>query len=147
MACLQQSVQQETPAELVRNTSPVMPPGVEVLLRQLISTGSELAHIPSPETGVPGTVCFSCGLSGHGVSRCSRMDTAFPFLLPGSAKTLSVGKRRLIWAGGGGGQPPGSAMHVVLLTLAGRIGPLYQNEQADLGVACGEPSITLLVSE
>ena len=32
MACLQQSVQQETPAELARNTSPVMPPDVEVLL-------------------------------------------------------------------------------------------------------------------
>ena len=27
--------------------------------------------------------CFSCGLQGHGVNRCSRMDVSFPFLLPG----------------------------------------------------------------
>ena len=28
-------------------------------------------------------VCFSCGHQGHGVSRCSRMKTSFPFLLAG----------------------------------------------------------------
>ena len=28
-------------------------------------------------------VCFSCGHQGHGVSRCSRMDTSFPFLWAG----------------------------------------------------------------
>ena len=28
-------------------------------------------------------VCFSCGHQGDGVSRCSRMDTSFPFLLAG----------------------------------------------------------------
>ena len=27
--------------------------------------------------------CFSCGLQGHGVNRCSRMDVSFPYLLPG----------------------------------------------------------------
>ena len=45
--------------------------GVEVLLRQLISSGSESTHIPSPETGEQGMVCFSCGRLGHGVSQCS----------------------------------------------------------------------------
>ena len=34
-------------------------------------------------------VCFSCGHQGHGVSRCSRIDTLFPFLLGG----WSVGVR------------------------------------------------------
>ena len=28
-------------------------------------------------------VCFSCGHQGHGVSRCSKIDTSFPFLLAG----------------------------------------------------------------
>ena len=59
-------------------------------------------------------VCFSCGWSGHGVSRCPRIDIDFPFLLPGwlvehraglaeeNAGMASVGKRRLIREGGGG---------------------------------------------
>ena len=28
-------------------------------------------------------VCFSCGRSGHGVSRCPQIDIDFPFFLPG----------------------------------------------------------------
>ena len=28
----------------------------------------------------PVMVCFSCGRPGHGVNRCSRVDTSFPFL-------------------------------------------------------------------
>ena len=36
-------------------------------------------------------VCFSCGHQGHGVSRCSRIDTSFPFLLAG----WSVGVRNV----------------------------------------------------
>ena len=27
-------------------------------------------------------VCFSCGRQGHGVNRCSQVDTSFPFLPP-----------------------------------------------------------------
>ena len=31
--------------------------------------------------GMP--VCFSCERQGHGVNRCSQMNTSFPFLPPG----------------------------------------------------------------
>ena len=39
-------------------------------------------------------VCFSCGHQGHGVSRCSRMDTSFPFLLAGWSVGVRNGRYR-----------------------------------------------------
>ena len=45
------------------------------------------------------------------------------------------------------GQPPGSAILLVLLTLAGRFSRLYQTKQTGLGVTGGEPSAIHLVSE
>ena len=46
-----------------------------------------------PEVGISGQsqlsevervmVCFSCGSPGHGLNRCSRVDTSFPFLPQG----------------------------------------------------------------
>ena len=33
-------------------------------------------------------VCFSCGHPGHGVNRCSRVVTSFPFLPPGWSDTI-----------------------------------------------------------
>ena len=46
-----------------------------------------------PEVGITGRsqlsevehvmVCFSCGRLGHGVNRCSRVDSSFPFLPQG----------------------------------------------------------------
>ena len=86
-------------------------PGVETLLRHIDLPKSTLTDIPS--SGMRGSemVCFSCDRSGHGVSRCSRIDTTFPFLSPrwsvdfrdgqsGYVAHGSAGKHRLVWAGG-----------------------------------------------
>ena len=53
---------------------------------------------------VPGTepvmVCFSCGRPGHGVNRCSRVDTSFPFLPLGWSVTIQDGQYRAVWPSG-----------------------------------------------
>ena len=77
--------------------------------------------------------CFSCGLQGHGVNRCSRMDVSFPYLLPGWSVDVWNGQYRASWIRGDGrdfqpgkggwfgweGQPPGPSMIVTHLTLVG----------------------------
>ena len=45
-------------------------------------------------------VCFSCGRPGHGVNRCSRVDTSFPFLPPGWSVAIQDGQYRAVWPGG-----------------------------------------------
>ena len=65
----------------------------------------------------------------------------------GIARTLSIEKRGLIWAGGGGSQPPGSMIHVVLLNLAGAEWPPLPERTNRPEVACGEPSTSRVVSE
>ena len=42
-------------------------------------------------------VCFSCGHQGHGVSRCSRIDTSFPFLWAGWSVGVRNGRYRAAW--------------------------------------------------
>ena len=42
--------------------------------------------------GVP--VCFSCGRQGHGVNRCSQVDTSFPFLPLGWSVDVRNGQYR-----------------------------------------------------
>ena len=39
-------------------------------------------------------VYFSCGHQGHGVNRCSQMDTSFPFLSPGWSVDVRNGRYR-----------------------------------------------------
>ena len=77
--------------------------------------------------------CFSCGLQGHGVNRCSRMDVYFPFLLPGWSVEVRNGQYRASRIRGDGrdskpgkrgwfgreGQPPGPSMIVTHLTPEG----------------------------
>ena len=47
----------------------------------------------SPGTGAGrGPMCFSCGRQGHGVNRCSQVDTSFPFLPPGWAVFVRNGQ-------------------------------------------------------
>ena len=80
-------------------------------------------------------VCFSCGRPGHGVNRCSQVDTSFPFLLLGWSVDLCDGQYRVVQTGGTGrwstpvnegwsgreGQPPGSLKTKVRLTPAGEM--------------------------
>ena len=77
--------------------------------------------------------CFSCGRQGHGVTRCSRMDVSFPFLLPGWSVDVRNGQYRASRIRGDGrnytpgkvgwsgreGQPPGSSETIVQLTPGG----------------------------
>ena len=65
--------------------------------------------------------CFSCGIQGHGVNRCSQMDIYFPYLLPGWSVDVRNGQYRASRIHGDGrdgqlgkegwfgreGQPPG----------------------------------------
>ena len=41
-----------------------------------------------------GPVCFSCGGEGHGINRCSRMNTTFPFLPSGWSVNMNNGQYR-----------------------------------------------------
>ena len=97
VAYLQQSVHQDIQAAPVRDTSPVSSPDVVAPLCQLRLPKDELARIPSTEMRESGMVCFSCGEAGHGVSRCSRMDTTFPFLPPGWLVDFRDGQYRAVW--------------------------------------------------
>ena len=45
-------------------------------------------------------VCFSCGRPEHGVNRCSRVDTSFPFLPQGWSVEVRDGQYRAVWPGG-----------------------------------------------
>ena len=47
-------------------------------------------------------VCFSCGRQGHGVNRCSQVDTSFPFLPQGWSVDVRNGQYRAIRTGGTG---------------------------------------------
>ena len=78
-------------------------------------------------------VCFSCGRQGHGVKRCSQVDTSFPFLPPGWSVDVRNGQYRATRTDGTGlgstsgnegwsgreGQPPGPSGIKVRLTPAG----------------------------
>ena len=96
-------------------------------------------------------VCFSCGHQGHGVSRYSRMDTSFPFLLAGWLVGVRNGRYRATrtsvdgqnytprkggWSGREG-QPPGSS------EIRGATDPRGGNRarggQQPVWDACGSP--------
>ena len=48
----------------------------------------------------PVMLCFSYGSPGHGVNRCSRVDTSFPFLPPGWSVAVQDGQYLAVWPGG-----------------------------------------------
>ena len=89
--------------------------------------------VPSPTMPWGRESCFSCGQQGHGVTRCSRMDVSFHFLLPGWSVDMRNGRYRVSRIRGDGrnytpgkvgwsrreGQPPGSSEAVVQLTPGG----------------------------
>ena len=80
-------------------------------------------------------MCFSCGRPGHGVNRCSQVDTAFPFLPTGWPVDVRDGKYWAMRIGETGewshpgnegwsgweGQPHGPLGIRVLLTPAGEM--------------------------
>ena len=90
-------------------------------------TGAERGH--SVKQWARG--CFSCGRQGHGVNRCSQVDTSFPILPPGwsdvrngqyQATRTALGSTpgNEGWSGREG-QHPGSSETKVQLTPAGEL--------------------------
>ena len=81
-------------------------------------------------------VCFSCGRQGHGVNRCSQVDTSFPFLPRGWSRDVRNGQYQAmrtggtdVWSAPGNegwsgreGQPPGSSGIKAQLTLVEEAG-------------------------
>ena len=109
---------------------PASTPRSAVTVRE---TGQRLSPISTRKDWTT-MVCFSCGRSGHRVSRYPQLNKTFPYLLPGWSvergdgqyMAVSPGQSRNVssretttdrgW-GGGGGQPPGSVIHVDSQTL------------------------------
>ena len=79
--------------------------------------------------------CFSCGLFGHGVNRCPRLDRSFPYKIPGWSVDVRDGQYRAsrirgdeqdLRRGKEGwfrqeGQPPGPSVTTTHLTQVGVI--------------------------
>ena len=84
--------------------------------------------------------CCSCGLHGHRVNRCSRLDITFPCVLPGWSVDVRNGQYRASRMHGNGqdrrrgkerwfgreGQPPGPLMIVTHLTQVGGHHPAWR---------------------
>ena len=104
-----------------------------------MGSSSAVSPVTGAERGHPviewARVCFSCGRQGHGVNRCSQVDTSFPFLPQGWSVDVRNGQYRAIWTGGTRmwstlgnegwsgreGQPPVSLGTKVQLTTAGEV--------------------------
>ena len=75
--------------------TPVEPPGLETLLQTYFaeqqSPQQELRLRPVRRNWSD-VKCFSCGKTGHSVTRCPTLDVTFPFILPGwKAEKTSTG--------------------------------------------------------
>ena len=75
--------------------TPAEPPGLEKLLQtyfaeqQSSRQGLRFRHVRRNWSDVK---CFSCGKTGHSVTRCPTLDVTFPFILPGwRAEKTSTG--------------------------------------------------------
>ena len=74
---------------------------------QLVEKAPSEGEMGRLSAGLP--VCFSCGRQGHGVNRCSRVDTSFPCLPPGWSVDVRNGQYWVTRTDGDGlGPPPGS---------------------------------------
>ena len=119
----------------------------------------------APGAGTPGRNqlagdgVFLCGRPGHGVNRCSRVDTSFPFLPRGWSVDIWDGQYRAVWPGGSmarsppgnegwsgrEGQPPGSSVTKERLTPAE--GSVLPQSPTDMGVTGGACAWFRLVFE
>ena len=129
---------------------------LEFMLRDTLPVGSVMEEKTSPPASQPATgaspltndlwkgdQCFSCGVHGHGVNRCSRLDITFPYVLPGWTVDVRNGQYRASRMRGNGqnlrrgkegwfgreGQPPGPLMIVTHLTQVGVIIRLRDNRR------------------
>ena len=121
---------------------------LEQLLQDATQVGSVMIQGTSPPASLPGggggallrmddwedsDRCFSCGLFGHGVNQCTRLDRSFPFKRPGWSVDVRDGQYRAsrirgdeqdLWWGKEGwfgreGQPPGPSAKITHLTQVG----------------------------
>ena len=159
----------ETPRNVEKGDGQLAPlEAISLLVAQLLHTAQEgqwmdgKAHLEgksSPLSAVspgPGTerghsvkewarVCFLCGRQGHGVNRCSQVDTSVPFLPLGWSVDVRNGQYQATqtdgtrlgstpgnegWSGREG-QPSGPSEFEVQLTLAGEL--LVRGDASRLG--------------
>ena len=75
----------ETQSRQPAPLSPPEPVGLGNLFRSYLSgqqtSGPQTLQRPI-RRDLNGVVCFSCGKSGHGVTRCPALDESFPFMFP-----------------------------------------------------------------
>ena len=114
-------------------------------VESIISRVAGTWHGKRPRGERVGEVCFSCGRQGHGVNRCSQVDTSIPFLPPGWSVDVRNGQYRATWTdrtgvgstpgnegwSGWEGQPPGPSGIEVRLTPAGEL--LVRGDVSRLG--------------
>ena len=66
--------------------NPLASVGLEQMLRSFLS-GQQPTRPPAHQRPIQrdwnGVVFFSCGRSGHAVTRCPNLDEPFPFMQPG----------------------------------------------------------------
>ena len=94
--------------ELMVGTTVPVPVG-DVFPRNLEGGMGLIAAMP-PVTSTEGghfrrewaRVCFLCGCQGHGVNRCSQVDTSFPFIRQGWSVDVRNGQYRAIRTSGTG---------------------------------------------
>ena len=80
---------------------------VKVPAEEVLGSSSAVPTVGGAERGQSAMermrVCFSCGRPGHGVNRCSQVDTSsFPFLSQGWSVDVRDGQYRSIRTGGAG---------------------------------------------
>ena len=95
----------ETQSRPSPDVSPPASAGLEQMLRLFLS-GQQPTWPPPRQRPIQrdwnGVVCFSCGKSGHAVTRCPNLDESFPFMQPGLRVEKTPG-------GGGVGGRAGSS--------------------------------------
>ena len=83
---------------------------IELLVNQLLQPTQN--KIPSEDRVIRptavGPVCSSCGCEGHGINRCSRMNSAFPFLPSGWSVHMNNGQYRATRIGKTSTDSPGN---------------------------------------
>ena len=95
--------------QVVQHDNPVVweaPPADGVPCKRVVSTPDISTQGRVSEPTEQAMVCFSCARPGHGVRRCSRVDTLFPFLPPGWSVAFRDGQYRTVWPGGPHGTFP-----------------------------------------
>ena len=91
-------------ARLLRTAQEGQPAEVKVPPEEEMRSSSAVLEMGSAERGQSvierARVCFSCGRLGHGVNRCSQVNTSFPYLSQGWSVDVQDDQYRATRIGG-----------------------------------------------